>query len=326
MLAIQKSLRFIQPGRHEPTLHTPPFGACPVAPSTAIFPGPWFGNSGVEVFIDGTYDRARPAPEYRAVSGGRAAQLPPGFAYPQAALWGLITNAFFGVLRAAVLLSLFGARPQVAGYTVQDALTYTAMTQLLIAAFSLFGWSELMRTIHRGEVGTELLRPHHFLLFWTAQDAGRAAGQFVLRGVPILLIFALLWPLSWPQGAGGWVLTAVSLLLAWACGFAFRFLVNCAAFWTPDAVGVGRFAWAVLGLSCGFLMPLAFFPGWLRDALAWTPFPSMLNTSVELWLGVRSGPDAWTALATQLAWTAALFAAAEVTLRRGLRRLEVAGG
>ncbi|ACO45666.1 ABC-2 family transporter protein [Deinococcus deserti] len=249
-----------------------------------------------------------------------------GFAYPQAALWGLITNAFFGVLRAAVLMALFGAQPQVAGFTVQDALTYTAMTQLLIAAFSLFGWSELMRTIHRGEVGTELLRPHHFLLFWTAQDAGRAAGQFVLRGLPILLIFALLWPLSWPQGTEGWTVTALSLLLAWACGFAFRFLVNCAAFWTPDAAGVGRFAWAVLGLSCGFLMPLAFFPDWLRGVLAWTPFPCMLNTSVELWLGVRSGPDAWTALGTQLAWAGALFVAGEFTLRRGLRRLEVAGG
>ncbi|MFC4639618.1 ABC transporter permease [Deinococcus hohokamensis] len=248
------------------------------------------------------------------------------FAYPQAALWGLITNAFFGVLRAAVMLALFGSRPQVAGFTVYDALTYTALTQLLIAALSLFGWNDLMRTIHRGEVASDLLRPHRFLLFWTAQDAGRAAGQLVLRGLPIVGLFSLLWPLSWPAGAVGWLQTGLSLLLAWACGFAFRFLVNCAAFWTPDAVGVGRLAWAVLGLGCGFLMPLAFFPPDFRALLAWTPFPAMLNTPVELWLGVRTGGAAWAALGAQLLWTAALFAACEVILRRGLRRLEVAGG
>lgn len=97
--------------------------------------------------------------------------------YLQAALWGLVTNAFFGVLRAAVMLALFGSRRQVAGLTAQAAITYTALTQLLIAALSLFGWNDLMRTIHRGEVTNDLLRPYRFLLLWSAQDAGRSAGR-----------------------------------------------------------------------------------------------------------------------------------------------------
>ncbi|WP_243398367.1 ABC transporter permease [Deinococcus koreensis] len=236
-----------------------------------------------------------------------------------------MTNLFFGALRVAVLVALFGSRPQVAGFTMQDAITYTGLTQAFIAAFSLFGWYDFMRVIHRGEVGGDLLRPVNVLAFWAAQDAGRAAGQFVLRGLPMLGLFALLWGAGFPGGpqAG---LTVLSVGLAWACGFAFRFLVNCAAFWSPDAVGIGRFAWAAMNLCCGFLMPLALFPGWFQSVLAWTPFPAMLNTTVELWLGQRIGPDAWAALGTQLAWTVALFALAAMVLARGLRRLELAGG
>lgn len=248
------------------------------------------------------------------------------FAYPQAALWGLITNLFFGVLRVAVLVALFGSKEQVAGYTVQDAITYTGLTQAFIMALSLFGWTDFMRTVHRGEVAGDLLRPHDLLPWWAAQDAGRAAGQFVLRGLPMLALFALLWGATFPRGLNGWLLTTLSLLLAWACGFAFRFLVNCAAFWSADAVGFGRFAWAVLGLSSGFLMPLAFFPGWFQTILAFTPFPSMMNTTVEIWLGVRTGPEAWVALAAQLGWALLLWALAAFVLSRGLRRLEVAGG
>ena len=60
------------------------------------------------------------------------------FAYMQAALWGMVTNVFFGALRIAVLLALFGKQPQVAGYTAQDAVTYVALTQVFIASFSLF--------------------------------------------------------------------------------------------------------------------------------------------------------------------------------------------
>ncbi|OLV17009.1 ABC transporter permease [Deinococcus marmoris] len=248
------------------------------------------------------------------------------FAYPQAALWGLITNLFFGVLRISVLVALFGSKPQVAGYTVQDAITYTGLTQAFIMALSLFGWTDFMRTVHRGEVASDLLRPHNLLAFWAAQDAGRAVGQFVLRGLPMLALFALIWGATFPAGFTGWLLTTLSLLLAWACGFAFRFLVNCAAFWSPDAVGFGRFAWAVLGLGSGFLMPLAFFPQWFQGVLAFTPFPSMMNTTVEIWLGVTTGPEAWAGLAVQFGWALLLSGVAAFVLSRGLRRLEVAGG
>ncbi|WP_221089070.1 ABC transporter permease [Deinococcus aquaedulcis] len=248
------------------------------------------------------------------------------FAYPQAALWGLITNTFFGVLRVAVLLALFGTRPQVAGYTAQDAITYTGLTQAFIMALSLFGWTDFMRTVHRGEVAADLLRPLNLLGFWAAQDAGRAAGQFVLRGLPMLLLFEALWGMVWPDGALGWLQTTLSVLLAWACGFLFRFLVNCAAFWSPDAAGFGRFGWAVLGLGCGFLMPLAFFPDWVQAWLSWTPFPAMLNTVVEVWVGVQRGAAAWEALGVQAAWALGMLAVTAFTLHRGLRRLEVAGG
>lgn len=245
------------------------------------------------------------------------------FAYPQAAIWGMVTNLFFGALRIAVLLALFGQQEQVAGYTPQDAITFTALTQVFIASFALFGWYDFMRSIHRGEIATDLLRPFSLLSFWAAQDAGRAFGQFLVRGAPMTLFFALLWSFRWPPEP---LPTALSVLLAWACGFAFRFLVNCAAFWSADAVGIGRFAWASWGLGCGFLMPLAFFPDPLRAALNLTPFPSMLNTTVELWLGHRTGLAAWEALAVQLAWAAALYALSGFVLARGLRRLEVAGG
>lgn len=248
------------------------------------------------------------------------------FAYPAATFWGLVTNLFFGVLRVAVLLALFGMKPQVAGYTSQDAVTYTGLTQAFLSAFSLFGWYDLMRTVHRGEVATELLRPHSFLGFWLAQDAGRAAAQFLLRGVTILALYALLWGLKLPGGVTGWTFTALSVGLAWACGFAFRFLVNCAAFWSPDAVGIGRFAWALMDLACGFLMPLAFFPAWFQTLLAWTPFPSMMNSTVEVWLGVVQGPEALRVLGVQAGWTLVLLLLARFVLGRGLRRLEVAGG
>jgi hypothetical protein len=52
--------------------------------------------------------------------------------YRAASIAGLATNFFFGLLRAAVLVALYGARQQVEGMSVQDAITYTGLTQAII--------------------------------------------------------------------------------------------------------------------------------------------------------------------------------------------------
>ena len=50
-------------------------------------------------------------------------------AYRFADLSGLVTNSFFGLLRAYVIIALFSARPAVAGYSIGNAITYTGLAQ-----------------------------------------------------------------------------------------------------------------------------------------------------------------------------------------------------
>jgi ABC-2 type transport system permease protein len=52
----------------------------------------------------------------------------------------------------------------------------------------------------------------------------------------------------------------------------------------------------------------------------------MVNTSVEVYLGISSGPALWTALGTQLAWFLLLAFICRLALRAGLRRLVIQGG
>ena len=66
-------------------------------------------------------------------------------AYRFANVSGLLTNGFFGLLRAYVLIAFFGARTEVAGYSIGDAITYTGLTQALLAYISVFGWWDLIR-------------------------------------------------------------------------------------------------------------------------------------------------------------------------------------
>ncbi|MBI1802166.1 MAG: ABC-2 family transporter protein, partial [Chloroflexi bacterium] len=214
----------------------------------------------------------------------------------------------------------------VAGYSVQGAVTYTGLTQMLLAYLPLYGWWELMLTIQTGEIAADLSRPVDFFLYWLAQDVGRAACQFVMRGLPILALYALFYSLALPPTPWHAAAFVVSLVLALLVSFAWRFLVSLSAFWTPDARGVGRTAWTVAIVLSGFMMPVAFFPPWAEALMRLTPFPSLINTEVEIYLGIVGGPALLGALAGQLFWFLALAALSRLVLAAGVKKLVIQGG
>ncbi|WP_407543365.1 ABC-2 family transporter protein (plasmid) [Deinococcus radiomollis] len=246
--------------------------------------------------------------------------------YRRAAIAGLLTNLFFGVLRMSVLFALLRGRDLTTGFSASDAVTYTGITQALIMVMSLFGWFDLMNTVYRGEVGSDLLRPYSYFGFWLAGDAGRAAAQFLMRALPILVLYAALFGLRLPHSGLAWLLVLLSTLLGWFVSFSFRFLINLTAFWSPNASGMGRLAFTVLMFASGFLLPLTLFPTWVQTLCAFTPFPSMMQSVVDLWTGKAEGLDALQLLTVQAAWGLGLALASRLVLVQALRRLVVLGG
>ncbi|MFL7794583.1 MAG: ABC transporter permease [Anaerolineae bacterium] len=246
--------------------------------------------------------------------------------YRTANLAGLVTNFFFGLLRAAILIALYGTTQDVAGLSIQDAVTYTGLTQAVIAFLSFFGWWEVMQSVYSGDISSDLLKPMRYYTFWLAKDLGRALATFLVRGVTIMVAYALVFDITFPKSAGLWLAVSVALVLSTMISFSWRFLVNLSAFWTPDARGVGRFAFILSWFMSGFLMPLRFFPDWFVRLCHLTPFPATVNTVIEVYLGVLTGPEIVRALGFQLLWFLILFIACQLVLRAGVRRLVIQGG
>jgi ABC-2 type transport system permease protein len=72
----------------------------------------------------------------------------------------------------------------------------------------------------------------------------------------------------------------------------------------------------------GLIMPLTFFPTWLREVARGLPFSSFLQTPVDVWLGKYRGWE----IALQVVWAVVLLAVGQVVLRRATRRVVVQGG
>ncbi len=250
------------------------------------------------------------------------------FAYRAANVAGLLTNLFFGMLRASVVVALFEARggAPVGGYGIRESVTFMAIAQALLGWVALWGWWDLIRSVKSGEVANDLQRPVDFYWSWAAQDFGRAIAQMLLRGIPLTFAFAAFYPLITPADPGQWGLLAVSLLLAWFSAFTWRFMYSIAAFWTTDAQGIARIAAFVQMFLAGFFVPVSFFPDGLAQVIRALPFVGMMGTPIDLFVNATQGGPALMAVGLQAIWAVFLYGLARLMLASGVRRLTIQGG
>jgi ABC-2 type transport system permease protein len=248
-------------------------------------------------------------------------------AYRLAALGGLLANTTFGLLKVALLLAAVGASGgTLAGYDAATMASYIWLSQALLGSVNLFGRSEVADRIKNGDIAVDFLRPLDVHLAAVATETGRSVFALLPRGVPSVVIGALVVDMSTPDNALGYLLGAVSVLLAIVVSAGTVYLVAACGFWLVETRGVVILYMVVSGFLAGLFVPIGLFPGWLYAVATATPFPSMLMYPVDVLSGRVGGLAAVGLVARQVLWLAVVLATGQAVTRAGRRRLEVQGG
>ncbi len=180
--------------------------------------------------------------------------------------------------------------------------------------------------LRQGTLSFRLLRPVHPLLHYLAEN---------VAAIPMRGLFAL--PVAaaslWILGSGelasdpwSYAIFLAAVLGAFAINFVSMTIVGCLGFFVESSLAIFQVWFGVYLLLSGYLIPLDFFPGWLREASAVLPFRFMLSFPVEVLLGRVSGGAALAWLGYQWALVAAMLALLVITWRAGLRRYSAYGG
>ena len=247
-------------------------------------------------------------------------------AYRTANLSGIVTNGVFGYLRAVVIISVYESRESLAGYPVQDILTFLWIGQALLMVVALWGWWDVEDTIRSGNVVMDLARPISFLGFWFARDLGRAAYYLLYRAVPMMVVAQIVFGVRWPERPVTWLLFAFAVFNAITISFGWRMLINLSAFWSSDARGLGIVSMAITTLFSGFLLPLSFFPPWLLLISQALPFSGIFQVPADVFLERMEGTALAWEIARQSLWSICMLAASEIVVRRATRRVTIKGG
>lgn len=212
------------------------------------------------------------------------------------------------------------------GFRLAEITTYVALGWIVRSFHFNNIDREIAALVAEGHITSYLARPVDLLSAMTGLAAGESLFRIAAFTGPVTIVIFLLFPVLGPAGFLAATLFVVSAVLSFLVLTYLNFLIGLIAFQTRSINGIISAKTYALQLLSGLLMPLAFFPDWLRDASWYLPFRHISHTPVALYLGRFADAAAWENLAWQVGWVVVLFACARLAWHRMARRLVIQGG
>jgi ABC-2 type transport system permease protein len=216
----------------------------------------------------------------------------------------------------------------IAGYGYHDFVAYYLLTMVSRAFSSMPGLAGgIALQIRNGEIKKYLIQPVDLTGFLFLM---RVAHKLVYYGVaigPFALVFYLCrgyFP-GWPA-ADVMAAYVISLILAFMLGFFLEATIGMIGFWFLEVSSL-LFVYMLFNFFfSGHMFPLDMLPQPWKTIVQVIPLQYLAYFPAAVFLGKVEGPDLWTGVAIQAAWTVFFIAACRTAHWRGVKRYSGFGG
>ncbi len=240
-------------------------------------------------------------------------------------------GVFNGLLFIFVFTSLWSAiysNPQaVAGLAFNRAqiISYAVFAMMFRISMTMED-NEVASKVRTGAISIDLIKPVNYFLMLLSEALGQTAFHWFTRVAPILVICLLSFDVSLPDAAANYALAAVAWVLGYAILFMINFLFSLLAFWFMETFSFQLMKFGMFTLFSGGIVPIDFFPDWIRPFIDFIPFQYILYVPTALFIGHIQGMDAIRLIVLQFAWVAFLGLISWWMWSAAQRKLVVQGG
>ncbi|WP_104990229.1 ABC-2 family transporter protein [Deinococcus sp. NW-56] len=213
---------------------------------------------------------------------------------------------------------------KVGGYTPAEFASYFlgiwVTGQLLVVWVA---W-ELDMEVRQGTLSPKLLRPLDPLWeHYAAHVAERVVRLPAMLG--LVALFAWLAGASFSTEPLNYLAAFGLAMLGFSARFLYEYTIGLLAFWTESSTSFQELVWLLYAALGGMFAPLAFYPQWIQNIAAWTPFPYMLGLPAQLLAGKASLADAGRGALVLGAWLIVFWFVRLAVWRLGLRKYGAVG-
>lgn len=244
--------------------------------------------------------------------------------------WRTLLSFFAGTVQILVQYFLWQALyahvPTFDGIGLQDMLSYLVLNTLQSAFYGMRVGSRLATSINDGSIAADLLKPLRIKLTYAAYETGGILADLCVRILPMLLVWAVFLRVKGPAAPSALAAAVLFLLLGILLHYQVEVIIGQLAFWLQETWYLRWFQRALSYLFSGSLVPLWFYPQWLRWAAEALPFRFISFVPLSLYLGKTPLSTVPALLSSALIWQLVLGLLERLVWSRGIRQIVIHGG
>ncbi len=251
--------------------------------------------------------------------------------YRSAAISGIITQVFFGIVFIMVYLAIYESNN--GGENIMSLSRLISYLWLQQAFFALtyphVKDRTLLSMIKHGNLAYELVRPQDFYFtFYIKLLATRVVAALLRSGPVLLLGFLLPYPykLSLPLSLENFILFLFALIVATLLVTAFSLIIHISTMFILDYRGIFAIVGTIIDVFMGAIIPLPFFPNWLLKIAYILPFRYISDFPYRVYSGDISILDGRIFLIKSIIWTIIMILFGYLFSKRALKKAVIQGG
>jgi ABC-2 type transport system permease protein len=242
---------------------------------------------------------------------------------------GIFTYLMFVSVYYYIWSAIYANRPAgdiINGYSLSEMTTYVVIGWIARSFYFSNIDSDIEDIVRSGEVSMFLIRPVSFQLMMISQAVGESLFRFVLFSIPISLVILWIYPVQPPSSISAAILFLIATLFGFLILALINFIVGLLAFFFQSIDGISRAKQNIIQLASGLILPLAFFPSWVRVVLEYLPLKMITDVPLRCYLGKIDFAEAMHIFGVASAWTLALALAGSIMWKRAASTLTIQGG
>lgn len=231
----------------------------------------------------------------------------------------MIATAFFWK-------ALFKNAESMGGVSVDTMLTYTVISSMIsVVLITNVEW-RITESVQTGAIAIDLMRPVNIFGVFFAENLGSVTALFFQNLLPIFIIGSLFIKLPAPRGAFEFVLFMLSLVLAFCINWYLSVIFGMFSFKVIEMSALIQVKKHLVRLLSGSMIPLWFFPNWLRAVLECLPFPYIYQMPLSIYVGQYTNESLVRGLTIQALWVIALMFIESRLEKQAIKHVMVQGG
>lgn len=222
--------------------------------------------------------------------------------------------------------AVYGGTEASHGVTGDMMITYTVISMLMSSLYYMGVEDRVTEAVKSGSIATDMIKPVNIFSMYFAGDMGNIVFNFIFSTIPMFIVAVLIFGLPVPASGIHFLLFFLSFVLGYGINWLFSAVFSMISFTAIDLGPVFSIKYHFVNMLSGSLIPLWFFPEWLRNGLYFLPFVYMYQEPLSIYIGKYAIEECLVKLGIQAAWLVGLALIFAFAQKRATRRVLVQGG